>query len=378
MDLDLTKEQKILKNSAREFLKKECPRSLIREMKDDEKGYPQKLWDQMAELGWLGLAIPEKYGGYGGTFLDVCVLLETMGEACCPAPFFSTVITGALPIMFAGNEQQKEALLPKIADGSLILTFAMTEPDAWYGAMGVCMTAEPDGETYILNGTKLFVENAHIADYILCVARTNSGKRPDDGLTLFLVDAKTSGIQWSLLKTLAYDKQCEVVFDKVVVPKKNIIGEVDRAWPVLRKIQDHAAVAKCTEMLGGMQAAFDMTVAYAKERKQFGRPIGSFQAIQHHCANMLIDVDGSRFITYYAAWKISEGQEAGMDASMAKAWTSSASRRVTLLAHQIHGAISFCEEYDIHLFYRRAKSGEIAFGDSDFHLENVARGLGLP
>jgi alkylation response protein AidB-like acyl-CoA dehydrogenase len=243
--------------------------------------------------------------------------------------------------------------------------------------MGVSLTGEANGENYILNGTKLFVENAHIADYILCVARTNADKISEDGLTLFLVDAKTSGIQWSSLKTLAFDKQCEVVFDKVVVPKENIIGEIDRAWPVLRKLQDHAAVAKCSEMLGGMQTAFDMSVAYAKERKQFGRPIGSFQAVQHHCANMLMDVDGARFITYYAAWKISEGQEAGIDASMAKAWTGSASRRVTLLAHQIHGGISFCDDYDIHLFYRRAKSGEVAFGDSDYHLENVARGLGL-
>ena len=309
MDLDLTKEQKILKNSARDFLKKECPRSLIREMKEDDRGYPQKLWDQMAELGWLGLAIPEKYGGYDGTFLDICVLLETMGEACCPAPLFSTIITGALPIMFAGTEQQKETLLPQISDGRLVLAFAMAEPDAWYGALGVSMTAESEKGTYILNGTKLFVENAHIADYILCVARTSTGKTPEDGLTLFLVEAKTPGIQLSPLKTLAYDKQCEVVFNNVAVSEENIIGEVGRAWPVLQKLQDHAAVAKCAEMLGGMQVAFDMTVAYAKERKQFGRPIGSFQAIQHHCANMLMDVDGARFITYHAAWKISEDRK---------------------------------------------------------------------
>lgn len=240
------------------------------------------------------------------------------------------------------------------------------------------MTAVESGDTFILNGTKLFVENAQAADYILCVARTNDDKTSDEGLTLFMVDANTPGLERTSLKCLTYDKQCEVVFDQVAVPKSSVIGDVHQSLPVLKKLQDHAAVAKCAEMLGGMQAAFDMTVAYAKERKQFGRPIGSFQAVQHHCANMLIDVDGSRFITYYAAWKISEGQEAGMDASMAKAWTSSASRRVTLLAHQVHGAISFCEEYDIHLFYRRAKSGEIAFGDSDFHLKTVAGGLGLP
>ncbi|MFO7963961.1 MAG: acyl-CoA dehydrogenase family protein [Desulfobacterales bacterium] len=378
MDLDLNREQKALKNSAREFLKKECPRSLLHEMKDDLRGYPQALWDKMADLGWPGLAIPEKYGGFGGRFMDVCVLLEAMGEACCPGPYYSTIVLGALPIMFAGTEKQKQTLLPEIAEGKLICAFAMMEPEAWYGPEGISFSAVEDNDVYRLNGTKLFVENAHIADYILCVARTSTGENTKSGLTIFLVNAKSSGIRSSVLNTLAYDKQCEVVFNNVTVPKDNILGDVDGAWPILQKVQDHAAVAKCADMLGAMQAVFDMTVAYAKERKQFGQPIGSFQAIQHHCANMVIDVDGARFITYFAAWELSEGQDASMDASMAKAWTGKASGRVTLLAHQIHGAIAFCEEMDVHLFYRRAKCGDITFGDSDWHLKEVARGLGLP
>jgi len=377
MDLDLTREQKILKSSAREFLKKEAPPSLMREMKDDQRGYPQKLWDQMADLGWMGVMIPEKYGGIGGGFLDLCLLLEAMGEVCCPGPFFSTVVLGGLAVISAGTGEQKETYLPAIANGEMIFALATAEPGIWYDVSGVAMCAAQDKDDYILDGTKLFVENAHIADTILCVTRTDAAKTPDAGLTFFLVDAKSPGIKCTSLKTLGYDKQCEVIFDKVRVPKSNVLGEVHQAWGILEKLHEQAAVAKCAEMVGCIQTAFDMTVAYAKDRKQFGRPIGSFQAVQHHCANMVIDVDGSRFITYQAAWKISEGLPAGMEAAMAKAWTGSASQRVTILAHQIHGAISFTDEYDVHLYYRRAKAGEIAFGDTDYHLEKVARQLGL-
>ncbi len=377
MDLDLTQEQRILKRSARDFLKKECPPSLLREMKDDERGYPQKLWDQMVELGWMGVMIPEKHGGIGGNYLDLCILLEKMGASCCPGPFFSTVVLGGLAIMLAGTDEQKETFLPKIADGDLIFALATTEPGAWYDVSGIVMSATEDKDGYILNGTKLFVQNAHIADYIICAARTDASKDPESGLTLFLIDAKSPGVKCTPMKTLAYDKQCEVIFDKVIVPRANVLGEVGQAWDILENLQTQAAVAKCAELVGCIQTAFDMTVDYAKERKQFDRPIGSFQAVQHHCANMVTDVDGSRFITYQAAWKISAGISAGMDAAMAKAWTSNASRAVTALAHQIHGAISFTDEYDVHLFYRCAKAGELAFGDAEYHFEKVAQQLGL-
>ncbi|MBW1984029.1 MAG: acyl-CoA/acyl-ACP dehydrogenase [Deltaproteobacteria bacterium] len=377
MDLEFTKEQKILKSSARDFLKKECPSSVMREMKEDEKGYPEALWAKMADLGWLGVMVPEAYDGIGGNFMDLAIILEAMGEACCPGPFFSTVVLGGLAILDAGSEEQKKLLLPKLANGDLILTLALSEPGAWYGTSVINVQAVADKDEYVINGTKLFVENAHIADYILCAARTDKGGSPDEGITLFLVDGKSKGITCTVLDTLAYDKQCEVVFDNVRVPADNIIGENGKAFSVLENLQEKAAVGKCAEMVGCIQTAFDMTVAYAKDRKQFGRPIGSFQAIQHHCANMVIDVDGARFITYQAAWKIAEGLPTSMEASMAKAWTSDASRRVTFLGHQIHGAISFCEEHDMHLYYRKAKAAEVAFGDGDYHLEKVAQQLGL-
>ncbi len=377
MDLDLSKEQKILKRSAQDFLKKECPPALIREMKDDERGYPRKLWDQMVELGWTGVMIPEKYSGIGGSYLDLCILLEAMGAVCCPGPFFSTAVLGGLSLLSAGSDEQKQMFLPKIANGDLIFALAATEPGIWYDLSRITMAATLDQDEYVLDGTKLFVENGHIADYFICAARTDSRAGSSAGLTLFLIDAKSPGITCSLAETLGYERQCELIFDQVRVPQANVLGEVGQAYEVLERLQEQAAVAKCAELVGCIQTAFDMTVKYAKDRKQFGRPIGSFQAVQHHCANMVVDVDGSRFMTYQAAWKIAEGLPAGRESAMAKAWTSDASCRVTSLAHQIHGAISFTEEYDVHLFYRRAKACEVAFGDSEYHLEKVALGLGL-
>jgi len=378
MDLGFSEEQEMLRKTARDFLEKECPTSLVKEMAEDEQGYTSGLWGKMAELGWMGLALPEEYDGMGMSFLDLAVLLEEMGRACLPGPFFSTVVLGGLCILEAGNEEQKKELLPKIAAGEAILTMALTEPSASYDPASITVKAVPDKDDYVISGTKLFVENAHIADYLICVARTKDGAGKDeDGITLFLVDGKSPGIATILLKTIAGDKQCEVTFDNVRVPQKNMLGERDKGWPVVAKILQKATVAKCAEMIGGAQAALDMSVAYAKERIQFGRPIGSFQAIQHHCANMVTDVDGSRFITYQAAWMVSEGLPATMEVSMTKAWVSEAYRRVTQLGHQIHGGIGFCMDHDMPLYFKRAKAAEPTFGSADWHREIVARELGL-
>ena len=377
MDLGFTEEQEMLRTSARDFLEKECPKTLVKEMAEDEKGYTPELWRKMAELGWMGLVVPEQYGGMEMSFLDLVVLLEEMGRACLPGPYISTVVLGGFAIQAAGNEEQKKELLPKIANGDLILSIALTEPSAKYDPASITVKAVPDKDDYLISGTKLFVENAHIADHIVCVTRTKNGASPEEGITLFLVDGESQGITTTLLKTIAGDKQCEVIFDNVRVPKKNMLGELDKGWPVVERMLEQATVALCAQMVGGAQAALDMSVAYAKERVQFGRPIGSFQAIQHYCANMVTDVDGSKFITYEAAWKISEGLPATMEVSMAKAWVSEAYRRVTLLGHQIHGGIGFCMDHDMPLYFKRAKAAEPTFGDADWHRETVARELGL-
>jgi len=377
MDLGLSEEQEMLKASARDFLQKECPKQLVRQLDESEEGYSADLWQKMAQQGWMGLVFPEKYGGGGGSFLDLTVLLEEMGHNIVPGPFFSTVVLGGLTILSAGSEEQRKEILPKVASGEMILSFALTEPTASYEASSVRTKAVARDGQFIINGTKLFVLNANVADYVLCVARTQETDNPEEGISLFLVDAGNPGVQCTLLDTLARDKQCEVIFDNVAVSEKNTIGKLGEGWPVVQDVLQKAAVAKCAEMVGGAQAALEMAVDYAKERVQFGRPIGSFQAIQHYCANMVTDVSGSRFITSKAAWKVSEGLPAAMDVAIAKAWTSEAYGRVTLLAHQIFGAIGFTMDHDMHLYYRRAKAGEIIFGDADFQRAIVARELGL-
>jgi alkylation response protein AidB-like acyl-CoA dehydrogenase len=377
MDLGLNEEQEMLKTSARDFLQKECPKQLVRQLDESDTGYSPALWRKMAELGWMGLVLPEKYGGSGASFFDLIVLLEEMGYNILPGPFFSTVVLSSLTLLASGTEEQKREFLPKIANGDMILTLALTEPSANYNAASIKTKATAGNDGYVINGTKLFVPDANVADCILCVARTKETKNPEVGLTIFLVDAKSPGIRCTLLKTLARDKQCEIVLDNVTVPNRNILGKLDQGWPIVKDTLQKATAAKCAEMVGGAQAALEMTVKYAKERVQFNRPIGSFQVIQHYCANMVTDVDGARFITYKAAWELSEGLPATKDVAIAKAWTGEACGRVTLLAHQIFGAIGFTMDHDIHLYYRRAKAGEIMFGDGDFQRAIVANELGL-
>jgi len=375
MDFSFTEEQEMLRKIARDFLATECPKDLVREMVKDERGYPPELWTKMAELGWTGLIIPEEYGGIGGSFLDVAALVEEMGRACLPGPFFSSLI-GTLAILEAGSKEQKKELLPKIALGELILTLAVSEPDVGYEVDALRCQAVAEGKEYVIDGTKLFVENAHVADLIICVAKSKDSAG-QEGVTLFLTEAKSPKLTCTLLETIAGDKQCQVIFKGVRVPESSILGELHRGGEYLKRLLQVATVAKCAEMLGGAQQVMDMTVDYVKERVQFDHPIGSLQAIQHHCANMMIDLEGIRYITYLAAWKVNEGLPFGKEAAMAKAWASEAYRRISDLAHQSHGAIGFCEDHDLPLYSKRAKASEFAFGDAQFQRRFVAQEIGL-
>jgi len=377
MDLGLSEPQEMLRKIARDFLSTECPKQLVREMEEDEKGYSPELWQKVAELGWQGLPFPEQYGGGEGTFLDLAVLLEEMGRACLPGPFFSTVVLGGLTILDVGSEEQKQEFLPQIASGQRIMTLALTESSARYDATGIAVKVAVNNGQYVINGTKLFVPDAHVADWIICVARTRKEEKPENGITLFLVRSGSQGMVCNLLSSLARDKQCEVIFDNFRVPKENMLGEADQGWAEVSRVLQRAALAKSIEMVGGAQQVLEMTVNYAKERVQFDRPIGSFQAIQHHCANMAVDVDTARLLAYQAAWKLSEGLPCEMEVALAKAWTSEASRRVASLGHQVHGAIGFTLDHDMQLYSRRAKAAEVAFGDADFYREKLARELEL-
>ena len=375
MDLGLNEVQQMLRSSAQEFLSRECPLTLVRAMEEDPRGYTDELWRQMVALGWTGLVFPEQYGGTGGGFLDLAVLLEEMGRSLAPSPFFSTVVLGGLTVLDAGTDAQKQDILPRICSGGLIMTMALTEPSASYEPQGVETVAERQGDGFVINGTKLFVADAQAADLLLIVARTSSESDPADGITLFLVPAANQGLTINPLNTIASDRQYEVSLKGANVPATSVLGEVGEGWPVVQRALQRAIVGKCAEMLGGADAVLEMTVEFVKQRTQFGRPIGSLQAVQHHCANMATDVEGSRNIVYQAAWRVEEDGPADREVSMAKAWVSGAYERVCATAHQCHGAIGFTKEHDLQLYTRRAKVLELTYGDVNFHKELALQNL---
>jgi len=367
MDLGLSEEQELLKNSAREFLEKECPEEHVRAMEEDEKGYSPDLWKKMADLGWQGLMIPENYGGAGFSFLDLCVLVEETGRALLPGPFIPNQIAASI-ILAAGNDEQKAKYLPKLADGSAIFTYAFTEPSGRWDAEGVQMAATAAGSDIVINGTKLFVPDANVADYILTAVQL-----PGGGMGAAVV--ARSAVEVTVLKTIASDKQAEVVYKDVKVASADVMAISAEAGRIIR---NQATALECAYLVGLAQKDFEISVNYAKERVQFGRPIGSFQAIQHKAADMVTDVDGMRFIMYKAAWATSENEaSADMDVAMAKAWCSDASRRVVAHGQQIHGGIGFTKDYVIQLFFRRQKRAELFWGDADFHRERVAQMLDI-
>jgi alkylation response protein AidB-like acyl-CoA dehydrogenase len=378
MDIAFTEEQEMLRSTASDFLAKECPKTLVRELEEDEeKGYSPEIWKKMAELGWMGLVIPEEYDGMGMTFQDLAIILEEMGRNILPGPFFCTVVEGALPILDFGSDEQKSEFLPKIASGELIFTMAHLEANGVYGASGIAAKAAAKDDSFVISGTKLFVEMAQVADYLICVTRTKEGASPEDGITLFIVDAKSPGISCKVIPTIGMDKLCEVRFEGVTVPKANMLGELDKGWPIVEKVVERGATAKCAESLGGIQASVDMTVAYSKERVQYDRPIGAFQALQHIMADMWITLQTTKYLVYEAVWMESEGLPCAKMAAMAKAYVNEAYKWVTERAVSLHAGIGTSRDHDVGLYYRRAKAADIAFGGTDLHREAVAKELGL-
>ena len=373
MDFDLGEQQVMLKTSARDFLEKECPKKLVRDMMDDEAGYSPELWRKMADLGWHALAIPEEYGGVGSGFLDLAVLLEEMGRALAPGPFLATVVHAARLIQAAGSDVQKQTFLPTIAGGETIMTVALLESSGSLEPSSVGVTASPSGQDFVINGVKMFVPDAHIADHLICVARTKDGTG-EDGISLFLVDARSEGLQVEVLRTMTGEKLCEVAFNNVTVPGGSLLGQLHGGWSVVQEMLEDATIAECAWMIGGARWVMETTVDYAKEREQFGVPIGTFQAIQHKLANVAVEVEGATAIVYYAAWTVDESvADKELAASVAKTWCSDAYRHVANEGIQIHGGIGFTWDHDMHLYFKRARSSQMAFGDADYHREKIAQ-----
>lgn len=376
MDLSLTETQTMLKSSAREFLDREAPRALIKEMDESDSGFSPELWSQMSDMGWVGLALPEKYGGGDGNLTDVGVLFEELGYACVSSPLHSSVLMAGLAILEAGSEEQKQNLLPSIANGSRILAFAVTEPEYGWTPDYVNLKADQSGDNYILNGTKLFVPDAQIADQIIVLARTAPGE--EKGLTMFLVDGNANGLSRRVLPGWTGDKQCELNFNNVEIPSSSILGQVNGGWAPFASVLDKATAVICAYMVGGMQKLYEMSNEYSVNRIHFGVPISTFQRVQDYIIDILNQTESARWTTYEALWKLDEGRnDAGESVSMAKAVASQGYPLSAQDAHHVHAGTGADMAYGMYLYTKKSKNLHSYLGDASHHKSRIAQLLNL-
>jgi alkylation response protein AidB-like acyl-CoA dehydrogenase len=378
MDIGFSEEQELLRDTARKFLDAACTMKFVRERMATAEAVTPEFWSQLAEQGWLGINFAEEDGGTELGLVDLVVLMEEMGRAVMPGPYLATVLLGGAAIREAGAPAQRREYLPAIAEGRLKATLAAIEPNARWDASGVMMTAQPMRGGFSLSGTKLFVPDAHLADILVVAARTRDGSTMEDGVSLFLVPKDASGLGIAPMPSIDETRKlCEVRFANVAVPQTALLGELHGGWSALARVYDKASVALSAEMCGGAQRVLEMTVDYAKLRVTFGKPIGSYQGVKHKCSDMLIEVENAKSLTYYAAWAIDEGMpDAPLAVSMAKAYASDASRKVSNAGIQLHGGIGMTWEHGLHLYMKRAKASEVAFGDATWHRERVASLMG--
>ena len=372
MDFNFDEDQRMLVDAANKFFEKEAPKSLIRELLHDEKGYSPEMWKKMSELGWMALIFDEEFGGLGGDFLQLAIIFEEIGKAAVPSPFFSTVVLTGLLLQDCGSTQIKQKYLPKIAEGESLSTLAVLGKTGIYGKNDVGLEAEPVEGGYKINGSAFFVPCAHVADNILCAARTSSA------VTLFMMDGKADGLETIPLRTITgTGKECKVNCKEVKISSEQIVGEIGKGWEYLEKLLPKIAVLLSCECVGGIKKMMEMTISHVTERIQFGKPLSELQIVQHMMVDIAIKAETSRHAAYYAAWLIKEGLECENEAAIAKAWCGEAYKDASKIAHQATGAIGFCEEHDLHLYSRNAKKLELLFGNGSFYRNIVANKLGL-
>lgn len=370
MDLTLTPEQELIRTTAREVLRAKTAMAGVRAVRSGD-GFSSGLWKDMIELGWPGLSIPEAFDGVGEGFLESCLLFEELGAAQVPSPLLTTTACAGMPIDRFGTAGQRSSWLTRLASGGQV-----TYAPAAVGT-GSIVTAVADTDHFTLSGTADLVPFAATADGFLVIARTGTGS------TAFLVDvAQTTGITADRQPAIGPTPYFRVRFEAAPVPADAMLGRAGGGREVLETAEAFGAAATCAEMVGGARRVLDMTVEYACQRHQFGKPIGTFQAVQHHCANIAIDVLTARFIAYEAIWGLSSSpaltDDVALTVASAKSWVSDAYQRVCALGHQVHGAVGFTAEHDLHLYLLHATSSALAFGDADTHLDRVADALGLP
>ncbi|GIS94769.1 MAG: acyl-CoA dehydrogenase family protein [Chloroflexota bacterium] len=374
MDILPSEEEQMLKNVAREFLEAEVSTALVREMELDGLGYPPALWKQMADLGWLGMSIPEQFGGQGLPITYLGLILEEAGRVMAPVPLHSTMVA-ALTLAAIGTDQQKQDILPAVSDGSMVLTWAVQERDARLIPDAIELDAKADGDGWILNGTKMFVDNFVVAERCLIAARTSPKSGSSQGISLFIVDPNGNGVNQTALVTLAKDKQSRVDFKDHRIERTALVGELDEGWPLVEAMLDRGTALLCCQMVGAARKDAEMAIEYAKNRVAFGRPIGSFQSVQHMLADMLLHVDGGEMLTFEALWKMDEGLPASVEVSQAKAFCNEKCESVVRTSQVIHGGIGFMMEFDLHLWFRRVTSWSLRLGTTYDHRARIASAL---
>jgi alkylation response protein AidB-like acyl-CoA dehydrogenase len=379
MDLSLTETQTLLKDTATQFMETELPKQRVREVDESPTGFNQDLWQKMSDLGLVGMAIPEQYDGGGNTLTDVAVVQEVLGYYACSSPFLDSGILSAQAILAAGSDAQKSALLPAIAKGQQICSFAFTEPEYGWGSGAVHMSATQSGGNFALNGTKVFVPWAHVADQILVVARTSDdGPDHDQGLTMFLVDKNASGLSVRLHSGWLGDKVCEVTFNNVEVQSANVIGPVGGAWAAINTAIDRATALLSIYMAGGAQKAYEMCRDYSTERIAFGVPIGTFQRVQDHIIVALTEAEAAKWTSYEALWRLdTDRDDAAVGVSMAKAVSSDGFSKACDASHNVHAGVGVDLDFGLTHYTVRARTFQHYLGDATFHKNRMAQLMDL-
>jgi len=374
MDLDLTEEQEMLREMVRGVCTSYAGLETLRELEDDPIGFPADLWKQMAELDLIGLMIPAQYGGSGMSALEGAVVYTELGRALAPSPHFVSAVMAAGVLLGAGNDEQKQSWLPRIASGDAIVTTAWLEPGNGFGPRGVQTTAKPDGEGFVLDGAKWHVPFAQAATALVVLARTGAG---DTDVDLFIVDANAAGITRDQQLTIGSDAQFAVTLAGVRVPAAARLGGAGSGWATWHAAMLDGVIMLAAQAVGGARYALEITVQYAKDREQFDKPLGAFQAIAHYLADAATAVDGAETLMYEAAWARANGKPVDRLAPMAKLFACKTFRDVTATAQQIFGGVGFTVEYDIQLYFRRAKQQQISWWD-DRTLEELIAATVFP
>ena len=370
MSYGLTKDEELLKSSVADFVRREHSLERIRELREDGWGFSRDIWVKMAELGWFGLVFPEALGGFDGTFKELVIVTEELGKGLMPEPFISAVLVCGNFILLGGSEETKNKIFPKMIEGNLIMAGGFAEMQSRYYLNDVCTVAKEKNGDFIISGTKTFVEAANSADKFIISARTSGGQYDDGGITVFLIDAESNGIRLTPVITMDGIRRFHVAFDNVKVAADKILGKKDEGYQLVNEVVSRSMVGLIGEMLGGMEQAFDIAMKYLKQRMQFGRPIGSFQAIQHRCVDMWMEIELSRSTVLETALQFDDNAVSReITLSIAKARCSNAYKYIGSEGIQMHGAIGLTDECDIGLFLKRAKVAEITFGDADYHCE---------